>query len=1063
MASKLGSYSVVFWNARALLCMDGRLRRKKLDELRIVARRPGVIAIGLQEVHGDALQLARASYYLRKDFIVYFSARPPGPDLPGQRRVSMAILFPKFKFAGQVRCHVTAPSPGRAMRASIQVGEQCWTMWNLHNHALTRPQVLELIHAIGLDRDAVHHNPRHNFLIVGGDTNLLAPGGHMRSISRPSGTPPPQSDQRRPFAHLFQQLFDTLTEIDCGLETHFDGRDKLSGIDRIFVATPGWLLLQLHCQFQVLSDPLDLHGRGISDHAPIAFVCCHKFPVPSQHRPIPKFVFALPRFPNALENLIAAEGPAFHRLSVPAKHLRFKVLIREAARVARDEHFAIGSKDDASKLTLMKSLARAIWLQDRKLATVILSLHPWAHEFVKVSSSKVEVKDYAWYDAQFSATLLKARTGQASKTVSRDTSDVRRRRIAEQQRKLWVPFGRRLQVLGVKEAGKIHTLEADMNDALARHWEPTFTKETPIPTEMAQRIANVFSSRLEFPGYHPPSSSCIGAFLRRAKGSAPGTDGIPYYGWFRTGQLGWSHLHNVGVWMHKGLSMFQNFNDALHVFPPKGKESADTEEGVFRAPENTRPIGLKNTDVKALCASSYNLFKMRLAHLTIPIQRGFTPSRGFGQNIVHLDTVARKYSMMVDDNADVSCWPFLLFTDFGSAFPSLGREWLWITVAASGMPIGLQNFVKGIYYGAKALGRVGPRCQILFAILSGTIQGCPLAAFLFTVGFEPFLKLLDRKLSPQRGELAACADDVGLVCRALKHLRYIRRIYDIAELVAGLTIKIQKTHLVPLVRWTPGVAALVQDWLRSHHEAWAGIDVTPAAVYLGVWLGTAANGHHWHEQRTKWINRATALAAVEAYPTVATFAYNTHALSTLGYLAQFTLPSASVFNREHFVLSKLIRLPPNSLAAKDFQSFRHWGAKMPSSVRAYCLATIIRASLVTLPWQEDRAALIAAADEWLPLVRGMQGRTSPDFWDGPALVESLYAAANGFPGLSSFRGLRDIIQKTRKAHNDHIVAQNGTTKRRPKFKWQGTLYTLIVDHLYPDQVLDLFPTAPQSI
>jgi hypothetical protein len=40
--------------------------------------------------------------------------------------------------------------------------------------------------------------------------------------------------------------------------------------------------------------------------------------------------------------------------------------------------------------------------------------------------------------------------------------------------------------------------------------------------------------------------------------------------------------------------------------------------------------------------------------------------------------------------------PIMLFTDFGSAFPSMIHEWLFIVLRASGAPAGFINLIEGI-------------------------------------------------------------------------------------------------------------------------------------------------------------------------------------------------------------------------------------------------------------------------------------------------------------------------------------------------------------------------------
>jgi hypothetical protein len=182
--------------------------------------------------------------------------------------------------------------------------------------------------------------------------------------------------------------------------------------------------------------------------------------------------------------------------------------------------------------------------------------------------------------------------------------------------------------------------------------------------------------------------------------SAPGVDGIPYLAWLQAGPAGWHLLHEIGVWLCAGLDMLIGFNDTLIVFKPKGSELHDSVE-VVRDPTSTRPLALKNADDKVISGAIHYVTKAPVAKCASRLQNGFIHGRNFLNNIVDLDSHARVFSMQKDLNV-----PIMLFTDFGSAFPSLIHEWLFIVLKASGMPDGLVNFFKGIYFIALAVGRV---------------------------------------------------------------------------------------------------------------------------------------------------------------------------------------------------------------------------------------------------------------------------------------------------------------------------------------------------------------------
>ena len=192
---------------------------------------------------------------------------------------------------------------------------------------------------------------------------------------------------------------------------------------------------------------------------------------------------------------------------------------------------------------------------------------------------------------------------------------------------------------------------------------------------------------------------------------------------------------------------------------PKGVE-ADDHLGVVREPTATRPLGLKNTDVKTISGAIHHCIKREVPRFASSLQRGFIYGRNFLDNIVELDTWSRIFAMKSMD-PHLSA-PIMLFTDFGVAFPSIIHKWLFLTLRCSNLPAGLVYFNKGIYASVTAVGRAEASVVTLFFILSGVIQGCPLASFCFVVAFDPFLNLFDSLVvKSELGVVRACADDVG--------------------------------------------------------------------------------------------------------------------------------------------------------------------------------------------------------------------------------------------------------------------------------------------------------------
>ena len=106
-------------------------------------------------------------------------------------------------------------------------------------------------------------------------------------------------------------------------------------------------------------------------------------------------------------------------------------------------------------------------------------------------------------------------------------------------------------------------------------------------------------------------------------------------------------LRDSAHWMALGRLLYIEYNDTLFQFAPKGEEPDDPEE-VIRNAEDTRPLGLRNTDNKIISGTMNNTFKPALTKHASKLQRGFVPHRNFLDNIVDLDTEARLASIECD-------------------------------------------------------------------------------------------------------------------------------------------------------------------------------------------------------------------------------------------------------------------------------------------------------------------------------------------------------------------------------------------------------------------------------
>ena len=106
------------------------------------------------------------------------------------------------------------------------------------------------------------------------------------------------------------------------------------------------------------------------------------------------------------------------------------------------------------------------------------------------------------------------------------------------------------------------------------------------------------------------------------------------------------------------------------MFLIKGEEDEDLISGPVRDAFQTRPLGLKNSDNKAITAVCTQKMREPMQASTHPSQNGFVPGRQLTRNVLDLDSAARISSMRASDHNSqaslnrsrhVSILVFLLF------------------------------------------------------------------------------------------------------------------------------------------------------------------------------------------------------------------------------------------------------------------------------------------------------------------------------------------------------------------------------------------------------------------
>eukprot|EP00973_Karenia_brevis_P066426 9233662-Karenia_brevis.AAC.1 len=102
---------------------------------------------------------------------------------------------------------------------------------------------------------------------------------------------------------------------------------------------------------------------------------------------------------------------------------------------------------------------------------------------------------------------------------------------------------------------------------------------------------------------------------------------------------------------------------------------------------------------------------------------------------------------------------------------------------------------------------------------------------------EPFCIMLHSAVH-NIGIVKLCADDISIVLQSWFNLPAVHKIFQVAEEVAGLTLKAPKCVLVPLsAPLSPRLIEVLRDFLRARVAPWAQFAISSSAEYLGIWLG----------------------------------------------------------------------------------------------------------------------------------------------------------------------------------------------------------------------------------
>jgi len=717
---------------------------------------------------------------------------------------------------------------------------------------------------------------------------------------------------------MWNQIFNEMLEAKISAHTHFNlGNLTTSRIDRQFFSLSRSMVVATNITGGVLRTPVDWHIEGISDHAP-TFVTIGLPAVDRELPPrIPIHICKPPRFKQLVNTYISSVD--LDSLALDQQISLAKIIFHNSSDRLKEE--LKDSQDSAIELSVLVKVAKAVWSSDMAYAKKLARLHPLASLHLCFLEGKPVLQNFPKFEAELANAKTKYLNNtkqQAIREAGRNSNSgtylTHRIERIEAKAALWRPKAPFLAVhevivsdqevaaLGLLPGTKRSADPQVVQKALDFTWGQVFGCSHSLPT-MAFTLLKV---KWEWERAVQPSPESVPNFLRHARNSGPGWDGVPYAAWLHGGPRCHQILDDARTHCIELATVpHPDFNVGMWVFPVKKLLPSDLPgaTALARATLEARPLAMKCTDNKIVCATAINCIKPVTCANTNSMQRGFVPGRQLVQNVVDTDTHSRIYAMrcMFGRGADfsgllhpdqVANLAISTFFDFTAAFPSVSHAWLFQVLRAIRLPVGLLSLVKAMYLDNRAYSSLNGSLQYLFTVSAGVLQGCPLSAALFNFALDPLLWLFSQVVvSPGFGHIFACADDLVAVLRSMVHLQKVAKCFEIFRSIANLSLNPKRCVIVlNSIEATPHNIYVIRQWLAANIPTWAEFGITNAAKYLGFVLGPRAGLAQWTEPLKKFQFRVDQIARSGDSAAVSFRQYSSKAVSVLAYVAQLVPP-----------------------------------------------------------------------------------------------------------------------------------------------------------------------------
>ncbi|CAK0838272.1 unnamed protein product [Prorocentrum cordatum] len=571
-------------DVRAKFEEDPLKRKKKVTHMLKVLNSTSVLA--MQEVHGSETELAHALHLGHKSAAIFTS-------IPERGTGGVAIVLPGLsqeEAADPDRFRRTAPVPGRVQRLPIKSDlagapegalPSMVVIYNVRNFHLAQDQVQRTVGTIRAELSVAEQQPERIAVMIMGDFNFMDEAPLETTAPLVSKGLPRLRNVYPEHQLLWEQALGDMVEVDPELPAHYtEHPQQCARIDKIYTCSPPWLLTQWRAKVDMPMAPDMLYDKGISDHAPVRLRLSARAREDRESQPIPQHIFEHPLFIKYFDLLVSHADLDSYAPFVRPQEL--KRLIREAARLTRDDLTDMHAPCSAAALTTCIAISRAVWRNDWQSARALKARTELGDQFLDISDPNnitlIEPGTFRRVVEQHQRSRTEAllQEESAADTPFQQRRRLRKMRKAIQKRgRLWAPTGKTLKLKAIEVMHDHSTAEtpAAMIEEVRRQWSPVFQAK-PSHLQHVKRYLEKHIVPYDCTDMDSPTLGEMKNLISRLNNSAPGPDGIPYMAWKRipsSAQL----MLDVAIEIVQGYPVPLTFNDSPMIFTPKGSEPAD--------------------------------------------------------------------------------------------------------------------------------------------------------------------------------------------------------------------------------------------------------------------------------------------------------------------------------------------------------------------------------------------------------------------------------------------------------------------------------------------------------